>query len=386
MESDSITQTNVSGSESLVMRASLLSFRNLKLLAEGSPKLSIVEFLIYSDSRFSDQVLTEQGYSFLNMLAFSEDTIAPTLTVRVDWAVDINKTIFSGTEPHTSDFHGGWFTDEIGALISLKLGIRAHAGSISRDFNCHSPTYGQPRSETNPPPPILSNGKSLVVPSCRKRIAISNLDKINTIHNLNEMDFNYLIKAARSFQDSLWICESSPNLSWLLLVSALETAAQQWDQSKITNIQRLKEAKPELMSTLESDAYRDLIPLIAEEFSSTLGAAKKFRDFCVHFLPDEPNDRPEHGKIDWKKKNLRNIFNKIYELRSLALHTGQPFPYPMCCTPDKHFGIAEQAITSLATSTLGATWTPKEAPITLNIFVHMAHSILNKWWDNLYRA
>lgn len=371
--------------ENSMMRASLLSYRNRKLLNERADVISIVEFIIYSDSRFTGQVLDEGAYSFLNMLPLSHDDVVPSITVRANWSVDINKTIFSGTEPYTSDFHGGWYTDEIAALISLKLGVRAHAGTVTREYNYYAPEYGQPRAEQSPPPPFSDKNKRSIIPFCKKNISIEELKEVNNIHHLNETDFNHLIRAARSFQDSLWICESSPNLAWLLMVSALETAAQQWDQSKGSNIEKFKESKPDLFNALNNDQYKNLIPVISDEFSSTFGAGKKFRDFCVEFLPDEPQERPDLGRIKWKKQPLKDIFIKIYNLRSIALHTGQPFPAPMCSAPDRHSGISEMGVTALASSTLGGTWTPKEAPINLNIFFHMTHSILNKWWDSLYR-
>jgi len=267
----------------------------------------------------------------------------------------------------------------------LKLGIRAHSGTVTREYNYYTPEHGQPKTEQCPPPFFSSKSNELKVPFCKKNINIEELKRINNIHHLNETDFNYLIKAARSFQNSLWICESSPNLAWLLMVSALETAAQQWDQSKGNNIDKFKESKPDLFNMLNNDQYKNLIPIISDEFSSTFGVGKKFRDFCVEFLPDEPRERPELGRIKWKKQHLKDIFIKIYNLRSIALHTGQPFPAPMCSAPDKYFGISEMGVTALASSTLGGTWTPKEAPINLNIFFHMTHSILNKWWDSLYR-
>ncbi|MCE9856965.1 hypothetical protein [Raoultella planticola] len=371
--------------ENNMMRASLLSYRNRKQLNEGANVISTVEFTIYSDSRFTDQVLDDEAYSFLNMQPSSHDDVVPSITIRVNWAIDVNETIFAGTEPYTSDFHGGWYTDEIAALISLKLGVRAHSGTVTRVYDYFTSKHGQPKAEQSPPPPFSSKNKALVVPSCKKNVGISELKEINNIHLLTEKNFNYLIRAARNFQDSLWICESSPNLAWLLMVSALETAAQQWDQSKRSNIEKFKESKPYLFNMLDSDQYKHLIPIISDEFSSTFGAGKKFRDFCVEFLPDEPKERPKLGAIKWKKQNLKDIFIKVYDLRSIALHTGQPFPAPMCSAPDNYFGLSEMGVTALASSTLGGTWTQKEAPINLNVFFYMTHSILNKWWDSLYR-
>jgi hypothetical protein len=35
-------------------------------------------------------------------------------------------------------------------------------------------------------------------------------------------------RAARLYQDALWIVESEPNLAWIMLVSTVETAAKEW--------------------------------------------------------------------------------------------------------------------------------------------------------------
>lgn len=366
------------------IRASLLSYKNCKQFQATRDVFGISEFIIYSDSRFTDEAKGDLVYSFLNMIPLEDVGVKPTLTVRALSALNPAMFVFMDEKPHTDDFHGGGFNDEIAALVSLKLGVRAHAGSNVREYSSYTPDYGSPRAEQNPPPPLMSKG-SFVVPSAKKNIEISQLKLLNDIYKLSEKDFNSLIKSARNFQDSLWICESSPNLAWLLMVSALETAAQQWDQSKGSNIEKFKESKPSLFNALSNDQYKNLIPIISDEFSSTFGTAKKFRDFCVEFLPDEPQERPNHGRIKWKKQPLKDIFIKIYNLRSVALHTGQPFPAPMCSAPDRYFGISEMGVTALASSTLGGTWTPKEAPINLNIFFHMTHSILNKWWDSLYR-
>lgn len=229
--------------ENSVLRASLLSYRNRKMLNEGADVISTVEFIIYSDSTFTDQVLDEEAYSFLNMLPLSHGDVVPSIIIRANWSVDINKTIFSGTEPYTSHFHGGWYAAEIAALITLKLGVRAHSGTVTREYGYYAPEHGQPRAVQNPPPPFFRKNKQLIVPFCKKNIGIAELKEINNIHLLSEKNFNYLIKTTRSFQDSLWICESSPNPAWLLMVSALETAAQQWDQSKRSNIEKVKELK-----------------------------------------------------------------------------------------------------------------------------------------------
>jgi len=357
----------------------------------GNKENSMTEFSIYSDSSFTGDLGDEKTYSFLNMLPMHETGVNPTIMVQAKSALDTSKIIYIDENPNIDDYHGGWINDEIAALISLKLGVRAHAGSNLREYNGHSHPYGSPRAEHNPPPPLLLK-RGYVVPSAKKEVSINDLKTINDIYKLSESDFNSLIKAARNFQDSLWICESSPNLAWLLMISAIEVAANCWNSKSGDPIQRLKVAKPQLFNKLNDLNIQGLTEEIANEFSDSMGAAKKFRDFCLCFLPDEPAKRPEYGRIKWNRNTLRDIFNTIYRLRSNALHAGKPFPQPMCSPPDNFFGISEQAVSSPKAkgsfapkkSTLGATWSYKEAPINLNLFVHMTHSILNKWWDSLY--
>lgn len=370
------------------MRASLLSYKNCKQFQSKNKFFGIFEFIIYSDSRFTDEIKGDFVYSFLNMIPFETVGVKPTLTVRALSALDTARMSFIDKKPNTDDFHGGWLSDELAALVSLKLGVRAHAGSNVREYDSHTPDYGRPRAEQNPPPPLMSKG-SLVVPSAKKNIEISQLRLINDIYKLSEKDFNSLIKSARNFQDSLWICESSPNLAWLLMVSALEVAAGSWDSSKGDKVERFKASKPKFFARLSELKVDGLIEDIAKEFDGTFGATKKFCDFCVNFFPDAPLIRPESGQIVWTEKNLLNIFRSVYNARSLALHAGKPFPQPMCSPPENYYGLAEQAVcppnshfTPLKAS-LGASWSHKEAPINLNLFFHMTHSILNKWWESL---
>ena len=48
-------------------------------------------------------------------------------------------------------YHGGFWVDEIAALASVALGVRMHAGGISRKFKPGQDPYGQPASGiTNP--------------------------------------------------------------------------------------------------------------------------------------------------------------------------------------------------------------------------------------------
>ncbi|MBY6297509.1 hypothetical protein K5X91_05025 [Enterobacter bugandensis] len=364
------------------MYASLLSYKNLKLENEGKKLRCITEFYLYSDSRPTNEINDNSVYCFLNMLPrqSTQPSVEPSITVRARWHSDINEMIFSGDKSYTKDFHGGWYNDEIAALSSLLLGVRFHAGTINRHFDYYTGELGRPQADYSSPPNLSFKNNAPIVPSAVKEIDISILKALNNLHLISEKNFNYLIKSARSYQNALWICESSPNMGWLLLVSALECAADQWAKSKSNREERFKQAKPDLYNLLNTNDLKHLIPIIAKEFSTSFGATKKFLDFCTHYHPDEPIIRPETGRIHWDIESLSKIFKKIYDYRSKALHGGQPFPEPMCAHPETWNGYAEKA---RPCSTLGGTWLAEDVPINLNTFNYMVHSILNKWWQSL---
>ncbi|WAT06503.1 hypothetical protein O1V64_11185 [Rouxiella badensis] len=350
---------------------------------------SITENHLYSDSSFTNTVNGGDAYSFINMLSqfHSPNIVSSAITVRAKWFVSMNELEHVGRESHSDDFHGGWFNDEIAALSSLKLGVRFHAGDFIRTFNHNNAEFGDIIAEGSPPPNISFKRNAPIVPNAIKDIDCSSLQEINNIGKMSEGNYSSLIKAARTYQNALWICETNPNLAWLLLVSSLETAAQQWHKSKTTEIETLEESKPELFNLLNTEDYKSLIPNIAESISPYLGATRKFRNFCLNFLPSEPENRPgeEIFRICWKKQSLREIFNTVYNHRSKALHGGLPFPDPMCKAPNMGGHFSEICVTSLLT-TLGGTWSSKDAPVTLNTFNHMTHSILNQWWSTLYES
>lgn len=367
------------------MYASLLSYKNLKLAHQGSDLWCVTEFSLYSDSQPIGEINDDSVYCFLNMLPrrTKPTTVASSITVRSRVYSNLNNMILSSSQSHTKDYHGGWYNDEIAALSSLLLGVRFHAGSINRHYDYHTDNFGRIEAENSFPPVLEFKHNVPIIPNAIKDININDLKVLNDLYRLSEKDFNFLIRAARSYQNALWICESSPNMSWLLMVSALECAASQWAKSNASKEERFKDAKPELYKKLDNCELRYLIPIIANEFKDSFGATKKFVDFCINFLPDEPKNRPGSGRIEWENESLLSIFKKIYSYRSKALHGGQPFPEPMCSHPEVLDGYAERA---RACSTLGGTWLDADVPINLNTFNYMTHSILNKWWQSLLLA
>ena len=77
----------------------------------------------------------------------------------------------------------------------------------------------------------------------------------------------------------MWICESPPELAWLILVSAIEAAAEAWRGGK------------------------------------GMSSTKKFSSFILDFVPGPPPERPgELGQFQWTKAELQRGLARIYSI------------------------------------------------------------------------
>ena len=201
---------------------------------------------------------------------------------------------------------------------------------------------GKPFDWRIKPKPIVHvqpNRLSLILPSVVGTHPVSQLGIMKSIPRIKSDRYVNLIRACRSYQDALWIAESEPNLAWLMFVSALETAANDVYTTDASPDERLRDAKPDLAELLEKHGGDELVHKVAESIAHTLGATKKFIDFTMQFMPDKPDQRPEHEfrQVKWSNSGLKNILNKVYEYRSRALHDGIPFPRPNAWSPILRF-------------------------------------------------
>lgn len=149
---------------------------------------------------------------------------------------------------------------------------------------------------------------------------------------LNHEAATTLIRSARLFQDALWPAETEPGLTWLLLVSALETAAVHWRAQQEEPLVRFQTAKPDLYEELLNHDPK-LAERVAAEFKDSFGVTRKFVDFVMKFRPPEPKERLAWGRIDWSDAGMRRMLAIVYGYRSKALHEGRPFPAPMSEPP-----------------------------------------------------
>jgi hypothetical protein len=359
--------------------------------AAGSPETQAIEFPLFSDARFTDEA-HEAGWpcSFLNTVPglAGPGTVQMPVVVRLGFHAELYERKPYGGPSSSELYHGGWITDEIAALASLALGRRLRAGDPSRVFDGRDP-LGRPSAQRwRSTPVLLLNSSRLVLPDVVDFAVLSHLrPRLSSLAHLSAEDCIALVRAARLYQDALWIVESEPNLAWLMLVSAMETAANRWRNDVKSAADHLTELMPKLAERLFADGGDDLVAFVARNLSHLLGSTKKFVSFTLAHVPDPPSNRPtEWMQVDWSDANLSFVLKKVYDYRSKALHDGTPFPGPMCEPPDRageENTFAEIGTTGLAAFSLGGTWNSKDLPISLHTFHHLARGTLLRWWDSM---
>lgn len=277
--------------------------------------------------------------------------------------------------------------DEASALASLVLGARVRAGEHSRSFGyLNDDPLGSPRASQSAPPTLAQKYRRFVAPCATGTRVLRDLSILPLILELSASQCIALLRAARLYQDALWVVESEPELAWLMLVSALETGALSWHQEELTPVEILETSKSEFAAQL-SEKGDGILSLVAEEVAPLFKATAKFQKFCLHFLPDEPSERPyPYLQVKWSKTGWKSILSKVYDYRSRALHSGIPFPKPMCEPPEVHepnLAFSEKGTGALAVQTLGAKWEANDLPVSLNTFAQLVQKILLSWWRDM---
>ena len=363
-------------------------FENWRAALQSREVVGAYECPLYSDAPIVGEV--EIGpYQLINTIAQAGSppgVIAPVVVLRVAFHTAFEPPRMDKTD--TGTYHGGTLSDEIAAITSLALGCRVKAGPTSREFYTEDPR-GRPVAHDGFAPPVLPRGnRGRILPWATTTRDLNNLGWFSDWFEASPKDQIALVRAARLYQDAIWLADAEPALAWLMFVSAIETAAARSSQTKATAVERLRCSKPDLTETIESTCP-ELLEVIAKTFADTTKATQKFVDFVLRFLPAPPEIRPEEAfQIIWNEEHMRLSLTKIYDYRSKALHTGVPFPAPMCEPPMRigSSNIPPERSPGLATSTRGGTWTQKDTPMALHIFEYISRMVLRGWWSFLRTA
>jgi hypothetical protein len=285
----------------------------------------------------------------------------------------------------TSNFTGGNVDDEMASLIALALGMRCRAGGPIRFwYPERSDPLGQPL-EFDHYPPVLLPSRRPIVPRLRTQKSLDEAHELlQTYGYLAADDAVALARASRMYAQALWVADADPNLAWILLVGALETAAVHGgDGPRLSYLQRVEQGWPELAEILH-EVDQSQADRIAKMLATTTRATRRFLDFMTRFDPGPPEERPTWGRVEWSE--LRDHLALIYKYRSAALHAGEPFPPPMSEAPfvgDDE--IASEIPLGLGAWSLGGAWQIEHTPMLLATFEYIARGALLAWWKQLHQ-
>jgi hypothetical protein len=194
----------------------------------------------------------------------------------------------------TQTYHGGQLPDELAALVCLALGIRPRNGGAIREFRPENPDpRGRPVEYDHQPPylPPSEDRHRPILPATDG----ANLDDATPYlagypDQLAERAVA-LVRAARIYQEGLWIAESDPRQAWLRFVSAVEPAANHWVAREASGADvpedRLKATHRELADLLASKGEEHLRQ-VAAMLARIYGSTGNFRRFLLAFAPAPP--------------------------------------------------------------------------------------------------
>lgn len=371
------------------------AYKNWKANLGGQPWLRIEEYPLYSDANGFGQIPSELGpYRLIRLIRRPNQCglAQQSLVFRFIYHNEENVSPATTEGTWSETYHGGWPVDEIVALVSLTLGVRLKAGDMSRKIVREADPIGTPTAYGFRGEPVIPWGNSrLVLPNiCGPHSPIpagnENYTIISTLPTLDPSDATALIRAARLYQDAIWIAESETSLAWVMLVSAIETAACQWRTADDDPLEAIKALDSDLFDLLRDSGNHDLVQKVARRAAKTLKSTKRFIDFGLEFLPPPPPLRPnlESEQHRWSRRKLRKSLRDIYGYRSTALHDGRPFPAPMCVAPLKSDGNSRQEVPTWRNfSTRNSTWLAEDIPMFLHTFEYFVRQSLLKWWKSM---
>lgn len=364
-------------------------YENWVAFKQGDPCQGYSEYELFTDAIITGENTADFGpYQFVNPCSGHGYAVKAALIVRVDNRLsDYYQVLPEMDKTDTSCYHGGGLIDEIAAIVSLAMGIRIKAGSLIREFAPSGNRFGRPVGWQMPIIPDIKVEYGLYkLRSVVRECNITLLEPLKNLPDLSKENTVLLIKAARLYQQALWVAESDPSLSWIMFVSALETAAKQWKKDQASNSERLKSAKEDLYNYLLSFNIPNMVKKVADYLSDSLGATRNFVDFVLAFLPLAPDKRPpEAFQYLWNPEEFEKSMKVIYDYRSKALHGGTPFPFPMCETPyyQKDFQAPAEKPLGLGCYANSGVWPIKDTPMVLNTFEYITRNCLLKWWKQL---
>jgi hypothetical protein len=277
------------------------TFANWQRAKNGIPAREIVEATLFTDTWVTGEIPDIGPYSFINTLAHTYDHLGrilrPAVVMRMCHHNEPSPDPAYQT-PMKNDFehyHGGDYLDEMAALASLLLGRRLKAGGANREFREKEDRFGRPTQFSGKPDPQLLLERRTQIPRLTLPVNLNaGLAPLDAFPNRNVEQTNALIKSARQYQQAIWIADTDPSLAWLMLVSAIETAVQEWS-SKATPAEQLELVFPKLVKLIRESTSPELLGPVADILKQLTRSTKRFVDFMQTFIPPPPSVRSEVG-------------------------------------------------------------------------------------------
>lgn len=368
-------------------------YENWKAANAGIPRQATYEVPLFTDARIAGEVEEGLGpYRLFNTVPITgidHPSLRPALILRYEEHHDNTEVPVLDMDVTRDDqYHGGGLSEEVAALISLILGVRLKAGGITREFRPDGDPLGRPIEWYRDRHPLLLPVHTQVVLPNAFGTHLLDIKQMHFLPQLAPQDALILVRTARLYQNALWIVESDPALTWLLLVSATETAASHWRASTEPAIDRMRASRPEIETLLNNAEASMILGELAELIAPYMGATSKFVNFILHYLPPPPENRPPpFVQLSWDKPAIKKAMSKVYDYRSKALHGGKPFPAPMSLSPPLVGEGREPSETPLwGTETFGGTWSATDIPMYLHTFEYIVRNCLLRWWHSMMPA
>ncbi|HEY5942670.1 MAG TPA: hypothetical protein VIT89_07415 [Solirubrobacterales bacterium] len=354
----------------------------------------VLEYPLFSDSRWLAEVRSGIGpFRVLNTIGgpFTPGPHYGQAFVMLALQVGLTGDQMAGklaTKTDPASYHGGWIDEEMAALISLAMNARCRSGGLWRDFGLYEEDEkGQPlTAHFSAPNLIAPKGPGWrMLPHLNLEVDLDSLPPfLNAYAALGPQTATALVRAARLFQQALWIADADPNLSWVLLVSALEAAVDSWKgHAKQEPLHQIKENWQELGDLLAEVQTNDagLAGKLAKLLRGNVRVQSRVKRFVASFAPNPPSPRPKFDAVDWDPESLAKYIGKIYNWRSRFLHSALPFPGAMCDPPraDGDGGFSE-CPGGLGTGIGRATWLAEDTPMMLWTFAYLVGEVLRAWW------
>lgn len=331
------------------------------------------EYKLYSDGNVHGVARSFGPIHFAGLLArdVKESSGArPVAIVRVHHSAPVN--------PHDDDVeHGGQSQDEIAALCSLIWGIRVKAGDKSRSLTPGDLT-GRAYYEAEVKTPHMPVGAwTPIIRHAMKTVDLCDLNLLSTYPTLSDTKASALLRAARLYQDGLWVAEREPWLTWILFGAAIETASNCAIGKDRDYVTALRELAPELANVAEKYG-EECLKAIAKQQSSLVGAKKKFMEFLKKYRPARIAQDTTDCRHPWTDDALKKSLTAIYSVRSKYLHEGIPVPWELCLSPEFVDGGLAECIEDR--SERYGSGIPDLEMMHLFVFEHLVRGSLLLWW------